>query len=153
MFTKHATSPETQSIFAIEIMCCLMRVIVCEWCAVWEWAIVCESYTAWEWCCPQKRVLQVAEDEAVIDYACRRSHANLWAKTLRLKGLQNTHTDLCARTARYSDFPSMKWGEIVDGKTGVTTVYEEMPVFIKLLIVNKFNLWGWANFPTHRMIS
>ena len=35
---------------------------------------------------------------------------------------------------------SMILGEIVDGRTGVTTVYEEMPVFIKLLIVKKFNL-------------
>ena len=35
---------------------------------------------------------------------------------------------------------SMKTAKIVDGRTGVTTVYEDMPVFIKLLIVKKFNL-------------
>ena len=76
---------------------------------------------------------------------------------LTLRDLQNTHAALHARTARYSDFPSMKTAENVDentksdlssmktaenvdGRTGVTTVYEEMPVFIKLLIVKKFNL-------------
>ena len=39
-----------------------------------------------------------------------------------------------------NDIPSMKKADFVDGRTGVTTVYEEMPVFIKLLIVKKFNL-------------
>ena len=35
---------------------------------------------------------------------------------LTLRDLQNTHAALHARTARYSDFPSMKTGKNVDGK-------------------------------------
>jgi hypothetical protein len=38
----------------------------------------------------QKRVLQVAEDEVVIDYACMARKAGIWIKALSLRGLRNT---------------------------------------------------------------
>ena len=39
---------------------------------------------------PQKRILQVSEDEAVSDYACMARKAGIWVKALSLKGLRNT---------------------------------------------------------------
>ena len=47
--------------------------------------------------------------------ACLPRHACIWVKVLSLRGLWNTRTDLHARTARYSGFPSMKTRENVDG--------------------------------------
>ena len=47
---------------------------------------------------PEKRVLQVAEDEIVIDYACMARKAGIWVKILSLRGLRNTllcRVDFC----------------------------------------------------------
>ena len=47
---------------------------------------------------PHKRVLQVAEDEAVSDYACMARKAGIWVKALSLRGLRNAllcRVDFC----------------------------------------------------------
>lgn len=46
----------------------------------------------------QKRVLQVAEDEVISDYACMARKACIWVKILSLRGLRNTllcRVDFC----------------------------------------------------------
>ena len=63
-----------------------------------------------------RRVSQYAELQIVTSDACLPRHAGIRAKTLSLRGLQNTLTGLCARTARYSDFPSMKTAKNMDEK-------------------------------------
>ena len=61
-----------------------------------------------------ERGAQGAESQHLKLDSCLPSHACIWAKTLSLRGLQNTHTSLCARTARYSAFPSTKTATNVD---------------------------------------